>query len=236
MQNKTISSALIILAVLSIILIFFIPKSLVDEFGIGIYTIPFILVLLLISIVVILSGQKKQENPLLIERQQALNAIKQAEKNFLQHKIDKETFDNISRENNSKLIAVEAKIDIEKNKGAPKSELKKNSSISSDKRNVLKGLLDQKQIKVTELKKAEVSFYHRKIDEEGFKKISSGIKQEIINIDSQIKAIQESEEIAKLKAQLKEAAKEIARQKKTTKEFSKENYWDEVEEDLFKQM
>lgn len=236
MQKKMISSGLILLALLAIVSTFFIPKSIVEEIGPVIYAIPFILVLILIAIAVIISGKNKTDSPLLLERQQTLNAIKQAEKDFLQHKIDKATFDSLSRENNSKLIAVEAKIDVEKNKGAPKSEIKKNSSISSDKRNVLKGLLDQKQIKVTELKKAEVSFYHRKIDEEGFKKISSDIKKEIITIDSQIKGIQESEEIANLKDQLKEGAKEIARQKKSTKEHEKGDYWDEVEDDLFKQM
>lgn len=235
MNKKVFSSILIILAILAIFSTFFIPKSLVEEYGAIIYAVPFFLVLLLIAVAVIISGQKK-DNPLLIQRQQALNAIKQSERDFLQHKIDKTTFDSISQENNSKLIEIEAKIDVEKNKGAPKKEIKKNSSISSDKRNVLKGLLDQKQIKVTELKKAEGSFYHRKIDEEGFRKISSQIKHEIITIDSQIKGIQDSEEIENLKAQLKEGAKEIAKQKKVTKERAKEDYFDEVQEDVFKQI
>lgn len=235
MNKKVLSSILIILAVLAIASTFFIPKEIVESYGTFVYAIPFVLVLLLIGIAIIVSGQKK-DNPLLIDRQQALDAIKQAERNFLQHKIDKETFDKISQENNSRLIRVEAKIDVEKNKGAPKNEMKKNSSISSDKRNIIKGLLDQKQIKVTELKKAESSFYHRKIDEDGFRKISSQIKGEIITIDSQIKGIQDSEEIENLKTQLKEGAKEIARQKKVTKERAKEDYFEEVEEDVLSQM
>jgi hypothetical protein len=235
MNKKILSSILIILAILAIVSTFFIPKEIVESYGTFVYAVPFILVLVLVAIAIIISGQKK-DNPLLINRQQALSAIKQAEKNFLQHKIDKETFDKISQENNSKLIQIEAKIDVEKNKGAPKSEMKKNSSISSDKRNIIKGLLDQKQIKVTELKKAENSFYHRKIDEDGFKKISSQIKGEIITIDSQIKGIVDSEEIENLKNQLKEGAKEITKQKKVTKERAKEDYFDEVEEDLIKQM
>ena len=235
MAKKIVSSILILLALLAIISIFFIPKPFVEEYGIVIYVIPFILVLILIALAIIVSAKKKN-NPLLLDRQQALNAIKQAEKDFLQHKIDKDTFDSISQENNSKLIQIEAKIDVEKNKGAPKSEVKKNSSISSDKRNILKSLLDQKQIKVTELKKAEGSFYHRKIDEEGFRKISSAIKHEIITLDSQIKSIQDSETIENLKLQLKESAKEIAKQKKVTKEKAKEDYEDDIEEDLFEQI
>jgi hypothetical protein len=235
MNKKIISSVLIIFAVLAIASTFFIPKSIVEQIGVVVYAIPFVLVLVLIGMAVMFSAKKK-DNPLILERQQALNAIKQAEKDFLQHKIDKETFDKFSQTANSKLISIEAKIDVEKNKGAPKSEIKKNSSISSDKRIVLKGLLDQKQIKVTELKKAETSFYHRKIDEEGFKKISSNIKQDILTIDAQIKGIQESEEIESLKEQLKEAAKEIAKQKKDSKEKAKDDYWDEVEDDLLKQL
>ncbi len=235
MNKKMISSSLIILAVLAIASTFFFPKELVDEFGVLIYATPFVLVLLIIGIAIVTSKEKKQ-NPLLDQRQQALNAIKQAEKDFLQHKIDKDAFDNLTQENNSKLIEVEAKIDVEKNKGAPKNEIKKNSSISSDKRNVLKGLLDQKQIKVTELKKAESSFYHRKIDENGFKKISSTIKQEIIRLDSQIKSIQDSEEIETLKEQLKKAASEITKQKKVSKEREKEDYLDDVEDDVIKQI
>jgi len=236
MKKKMLSSILIILALLSIVSIFFIPKGIVEEYGIFVYTVPFGLVIILIVIAVVISGQKKDNSNLLIERQQAVNALKQSEKDFLQHKIDKTTFDKLSQENNSKLIQVEAKIDISKNKGAPKSEIKKNSSISSDKRNILTGLLDQKQIKVTELKKAENSFYHRKIDEEGFRKISSTIKEEIITIDSQIKGIQDSEAIENLKEQLKEGAKEISKQKKVNKERAKEDYLGEVEEDLVKQM
>jgi len=213
MNKKTLSSILVLFAILAIVSTFFIPKSIVEDYGALIYAIPFILVLLLIGFAIIISGKKK-ENPLISQRQQALNAIKQSEKDFLQHKIDKGTFDKLSQENNSKLIEIEAKIDVEKNKGAPKSEIKKNSSISSDKRNILKGLLDQKQIKVTQLKKAEGSFYHRKIDEEGFRKISSEIKQEIITIDSQIKGIQDSEAIENLKEQLKQSGIELTKQKK----------------------
>ena len=194
------------------------------------------MVLVLITIAIILSNGQKKNNPLIVERQQVLNAIKQSEKDFLHHKIDKDTFDKVTQESNSKLIEVEAKIDVGKNKGAPKVDVKKNSSISSADRNSLNTLTDQKQIKLTELKKAEASFYHRKIDENGFKKISSKLKQEIITIDAQIKGIQNSEAIENLKDQLKEGAKEIAKQKKITKEKDKENYFDEVEEDLLKQI
>lgn len=243
MNKKVISSGLIILALMVIALAFFIPASFIEEYSIFIYLFPIILSIILIGLAINLKEkkekkkeEKKEDDELILQRQQIINAIKQSEKDYLQRKIDKETFDKFSRENNSKLIAIEAKIDVQKNKDISKSELKKNNSISSDKRNVLKGLLEQKQIKVTELKKAENGFYHRKIDENNFKKISSQIKQEIITLDAQIKGIQDSEEIKLLKEQLKEGAKEISKQKKISKELNKKEYWDEVEEDLLKQI
>jgi uncharacterized membrane protein YtjA (UPF0391 family) len=80
----------------------------------------------------------------------------------------------------------------------------------------------------------QIESYKNSIPEYG--KISSEIKREIITLDSQIKSIQDSEEIENLKNQLKEGAKEIAKQKKITKERVKENYLDEVEDDVFKQI
>lgn len=235
MNKKIISTILIILALITIALAFLIPISFVEEFSIFVYGLPIVLAIILIGLAFSLR-EKKENNELIVQRQQIINAIKQAENDFLKHKINKETFDKFTNENNAKLISIEAKIDVQKNRGAKKEEVKKNTSISNDKRSVLKGLLEQKQIKVTELKKAENSFYHRKLDENGFKNISSQIKQEIITLDSQIKWIQESEEIELLKKQLKEGAKEIAKQKKISKELNKKEYWDEVEEDLIKQI
>ena len=243
MNKKTLTTILVIFALIIIALAFFIPSDFVEEFGVFVYAIPIVLAVILLGLAFTLREKKENKNEnknensdLILERQQTINAIKQAESDFLKHKISKETFDKFTSENNAKLISIEAKIDIQKNKGAKKEEIKKNVSVSSDKKKVLKGLLEQKQIKVTELKKAEASFYRRKIDETTFKNISSQIKQEIITIDAQIKGIQDSEEIELLKRQLKEGAREISKQKKISKELKKKDYLDEIEEDLLKQI
>ena len=154
----------------------------------------------------------------------------------MQHKIDKATFDSISRERNADLIRVEAEIDAQKHKGLGGEEQKISKSVSSDKRRVILGLLEEKQKKVYELKLAESSYLKRKISQETFLKISSEVKKEIIAIDSQIKSIQSSEEISRLKEQLKEGGKEIAKQEKLSSERRKQDNLEIMEEDIFEQV
>ncbi|MFA6399492.1 MAG: hypothetical protein WCW44_03945, partial [archaeon] len=126
-------------------------------------------------------------------------------------------------------------IDSQKNKNLSKEDMKKADALSSDKRKILFDLLEQKQKKVHQLKIAESTFYKRKIDEETFQKISSDIKMEIISLEGQIKALQETAEINKIKEQLKESAKEIIKQEKTSKDRTKLDYWEELGEDVFEQ-
>jgi len=110
---------------------------------------------------------------LLEERRRIVTELKGAEINFLKHKIDRPTFDAISKERNSDLIRIEAEIDSHKHKGLNSAELKIANSVSSDKRKVISGLLDEKQKKVYELKLAESGYLKRRISEEVFQKISS---------------------------------------------------------------
>lgn len=180
-------------------------------------------------------GKKSPIDALLDERRRVSNELAEAERNFLRHKIDKPTFDAISRERNSDLIRVEAEIDAHKHTGLGKEELKAMENVSSDKRKIISGLLEEKQKKVYELKLAESSYLKRKISEEVFQKISSEVKKEKISIDSQIKSIQDSEEISHLKANLKAGAMEVARQEKLSDERKKQDYFEEMEEEIFEQ-
>jgi hypothetical protein len=193
------------------------------------YGVVGILVLILIIILVIVNkgGRKrsKKEQPkkgkfhardARRRREEITQELKEAEKRFLKHKIDKETFDKISKEKNAELIRLEAELDTKKKERLNFEEAKALDTVSKDKRQVLSGLMEQKQKKVHELKIAERSYLKRKIDEKTFKKISSEVKQEIISIEGKIRAIHKSEEVEKLKSQLKEGAREIAKQKNNT--------------------
>jgi len=182
---------------------------------------------------------KKKSVPksdLQLKRQNLLAELKEAEKQFMQHKIDKSTFDKISQAKNSELVLVEAEIDTEKRKDIPKEDLKRVEKLHAEKKEILLGLLNQKQLKVHELKIAESMLYKRKINESVFQKISSQIKSELITIEAQIKVIYANEEIMELKDVLKQGAKEITKQKKLTQKWKKYDYAEEVERDLLGQI
>ncbi|MFA6065071.1 MAG: hypothetical protein WC746_04485 [archaeon] len=235
MDRKITSIAIILIAVIMILAIPFIPKELTDQYGLIIFLVPIAIVIGALFLAVLLVNKKNHVDIFQEDRQKLTAELKEAEKQFLQHKIDKSTFDTISKKNHAELIRIEAEIDSQKNKNLSKEDMKKADALSSDKRKILFDLLEQKQKKVHQLKIAESTFYKRKIDEETFQKISSDIKMEIISLEGQIKALQETAEINKIKEQLKESAKEIIKQEKTSKDRTKLDYWEELGEDVFEQ-
>ncbi|MEK6958878.1 MAG: hypothetical protein AABW59_02420 [archaeon] len=168
------------------------------------------------------------------ERQKLLEQIKEAEGQYLKHKIDQPTYEKITQEKHQTLIKIESEIDASKKqelKLTPK-EMKRVDNVSHDKKKILLGLLEQKQKKVNELSIAEKKYLKRQIDDESYKNISGQISKEIIDIEGQISSIQKTDEIESLKAQLKEGAKEIVRQNKN----SKERNFEEMEDEIFSQM
>ncbi len=236
MDRKITSFGIILLTIIAIASVPFIPAELIEQYGPIVFAVPLGLIIVAIILALVLVKKKGKLEELQQQRQNLIVELKEAEKKYLKHKIDQPTFDNISKEKHSSLIKVEAQIDSLKSKNLPKEDLKKADTVSSDKRKVLFDLLQQKQIKIHELKIAENGYYKRRIDETTFQKIASEIKREIITIESQIQALQEAEEINKLKEQLKESAKEITKQKKVTAARSKEDFMQQMQDDIFDQM
>lgn len=236
MDKKISSIAIIILAVLVIFTIPFIPQELIDTYGLNLLLAPIALIIVVLVIIFLLVNKKTQVDVLQENRKKIVFELKEAEKQFLQHRLDKVTFDSLSKEKNAELIKVDAEIDSLKKVDLTKEELKIAQMVGSDKKKVLLGLLEQKHKKIHELKIAEQSYLKRKVDEESFKKISGDIKKETISIESQIKSILESEEIAKLKEELKAGAREIKRQIKSTQDRDLKSPTDEMEDDLLAQL
>lgn len=236
MNKKTSTIIVIILGILLILsiptLIDLLPKDIVENYGATIIIAPIVLVILVIIIAAFLLN-KKTSNPLVQKRDVLLEELKVAEREYLKHKITKETFDSISREKNGDLIKVEAEIDSQKKQTLEKKDAKSLDNMSNDKRKVLSGLLEQKQNKVHELKLSEQSYLKRKIDETTYAKISSDIRKELVSIEAQINSLQKADEIEKIKDQLKEGAREIARQKKTSKE---RNLDEELNDEVIEQL
>jgi cell division protein FtsL len=235
MDRKITSIVIIVVAILLILSIPFIPKELIDQYGLIVFLVPIAILIIVLFVAVMIVNKKDHVNLLEDDRHKLIVELKEAEKQYLQHKIDKSTFDAISKKNNSALIKLESDIDFQKNKQLSKADMKKADALSSDKRKILFDLLEQKQKKVHELKIAEGSYLKRKIDEETYKKISSDIKTELISIDAQVRALQETAEIDKIKDQLKESAKEIVKQKKSSDARNVLDYMDEMEEEVFEQ-
>ncbi len=253
MDRRITSVIIVVLFLAAIVSIFFmkdLAPQLVEEFGILVYIAPLVFVMVLIGILIVVSSvaskiqipqrPKKdivqKSNDISLERQKVTNALKEAERQYLKHKIDKETYDSICQEQNQKLIEIESEMDSLKSADLPKEDLKKAKTVSSDKKKIIMKLMEQKQKKTHELKIAEKSYLKRKIDQNSFQRITSDINKEIISIEGQITAIQNSDEIAKLKSSLKEGAKEIARQEKLSTERKREEQLDEVEDDLMNQL
>ncbi|HNV01377.1 MAG TPA: hypothetical protein PKK60_03040 [archaeon] len=161
------------------------------------------------------------------------NELIEFEKQFLKNKISKDLFDNTSKEKHEQLIKIETLLDSKKKIDLSDKEIKKINEVSNDKKKILKGLFEQKLLKLHELNLTEQTYLKRKIDETIYLKISSNIKKEIISIDSQINSITKQEEINKLKSQLKDAGKEILKQKRNTKTRNLEEI---IQDDLFEQL
>ena len=189
----------------------------------------------IVAPVQVLKDDKKiDEKELKEKRDELALGLKEAEKQFLKNKIDKQTFADISKTKNSELIKIEASIDSKRKINLTNDEIKELNSVSKDKKKILQDLLEQKQRKVYELQVTEKSFYKRKIDEVTFKKISNEIKSEIISIEGKIKAIQKSSAVEKMKEELKKGAIEVTKQKeKTQKRKSEEEIF---EEEMFEQI
>jgi hypothetical protein len=216
-MNKRNSTILVIIAALiSIGLIPFVPAQLVDEFGPAILFSPLLIVVIVIVLVFFLYSRSQASNELANKRNVILNELSIAEKEFMQHKMDQETFDSLTQLKNTELIVVESELDLQRKKDLPKEDVERTKNLSKDKQKILLGLLNQKQLKSIELQKAEALYLKRKISENTYKKISSDIESEKVSIEAQIKSILNAEEIEHVKEQLKEGAKEIARQKKNT--------------------
>jgi len=227
-MNKKVSSGIVLaIIILMIATVFLVPKEILDAYGPALILAPFILVII-IFIAALAYTNREKRNPLLLQRQKIIEELKEAEKQFLKHKIEKSTFDSISKEKHEELIAVEAQVDMQKKQKLPAADMKKMQGLSNDKKRILTGLLEQKQKKVTELNIAEKNYYKRAIDEVTFRKISSEIQKEIISIEAQINSLQTTEEIEKLREQLKEGAKEISRQISTSKDRNLSDYENDV--------
>jgi hypothetical protein len=151
------------------------------------------------------------------EREQIISELKEAENQFLKNKISKETFDKLTKDKNAKLIRIEAGLDSDKKLRMSGEDAIAIEKVSQDKKEILKGLLLEKQRKVHELRLCEKGYLKRKIDESTYKKISEEVKSEIISIEGKIKALQKSDEIEKIKKELIEGAKEITKQQKSSK-------------------
>jgi hypothetical protein len=181
-------------------------------------------------------NEKKENKKSLVdlekERAQIQEEMKIAEKQFLKHKIDTNTFNSITRESNRKLITIEAEMDTMKNKDLPISQMKKMKYISSDKQSALDGLFNEKINKIHQLKIAEKKYLKRNIDESTYKNIVSDINKEIISIDSRIKGLHKANEVDKIKKELKSSMDEIEKQKSLSKKRTEE----QLEEDVLNQL
>jgi hypothetical protein len=215
-----------------------IPEDLYKSYGILVILGPLVALVVVLIIITTIIDKKSNKKPNLDEKRNELSSqLKVAEKQFLRHKIDKTTFDEISKKKNSELIGVESEMDSQKKQTLSDKDVKKLEGVSRDKQKVLKGLFEQRQKKVHEIKLTEKSYFKRKINEKTFKQINSKIQKDLISIEGKIKSIQTTEQIKQLQRELKLGAKEISKQQKSTEKRKKQLSEIEIlEDDLLSQM
>jgi hypothetical protein len=236
-MDRRITSVVVILLIFGLIaatptILENVPKDLIEEYGVFLVLLPIGAIIIILIIALIIFGKKK-DSTLKEKRQALISELQEAERQFLKHKIDKKTFDDISTEKHQQLIKIEAEIDAGKKQELSEKDVKKIEDVSADKKRILKDLFEQKMKKAHELNLAEQNYLKRKIDEETYIKISSDIKKEMISLDGQINSINTASEIEKVKEQLKSGAREVARQKQNTKE---RGLGDELEEEVIEQL
>jgi len=127
---------------------------------------------------------KKSVSSLEEKRQFLLSANKEAEKRFLKHLLDEETYRKILSANERRLIEIDA--ELKARDSFPKLSEKETKGLDSHSRHRLKALLDEKRKAVSEFELAKTKFYKHRIDEKTFQEIASEKQSKIVEVDTLI--------------------------------------------------
>jgi len=152
---------------------------------------------------------------LFAEKKRLLNAIKIAERRYMQRKLSEKDFNKIFKEKQQRLIELEATIDQKYNREKKQEIDKELLSVQTKKRHILRSLLDEKKRVIKEMGIAEKRYLKRRIDAKTYQNLVQKNQQRLIELEASIREMYSEASISKVMKNLKQKIRELKKQKKT---------------------
>jgi len=166
--------------------------------------------------------RKPSLKSLFAEKKRLLEAIRIAEKKYMQRKLSEKDFNGIFKEKQRLLIGVEAMIDQQYNRESSEKIGREILDVQAKKRHVLRELLDEKMRLIREMDLMEKSYLKRKIDSKTYQEMVQKNQHELVEIEADIKSIYEEANVSKVMSSLKEKLAELEKRKKESKKKKKD--------------
>ncbi len=127
-------------------------------------------------------------------KQQLLNEIRTAESKWRKRKISEKVFEEMNEENQQKLVALEAEIELKKvEENINRTVHEKAAELTESEKAQLETLLKEKEILLRQAKVAKKKYLKRKLDEKTYRSISTVQQKKLIVIETKIKMLYRAE-------------------------------------------
>ncbi|MFH0955290.1 MAG: hypothetical protein V1777_04265 [Candidatus Micrarchaeota archaeon] len=183
--------------------------------------------------------QKPALDGLLSERRKLLSQIEEAEKRFLNRQLTDDSFQKFKAQKQKELVETESKIAVlTKPQAEPSSA--DTADVASRDKHKLKELLEKKQLINQTFAIAEQKYLKRELSEAEFSELQEKTNTDLLETDSEIKALTQNPQIKHVQAELE---RELKRAKFEKHAKRKRRVWaegevqdtDEIAEELFDQ-
>jgi hypothetical protein len=188
MGKKTTTILIVLIIIISILSFFFIPKEIIDDFGIFIFILPIIIIILIILIAIYLNSKKnkstKKDNVFTKNVNEKLDKQKEEDKN--------KNFNNNSNKNDPdntlprRLQYFNNKsLNNNNNNNIKSNELKSNITTKKNPVSII-GLKKERDVIQDQIKIAEKKYLTNKIDNPTFQSVIQESNNQLIKIEANI--------------------------------------------------
>jgi hypothetical protein len=187
MGKKTTTILIVLIIIISILSFFFIPKEIIDDFGIFIFILPIIIIILIILIAIYLNSKKnkstKKDNVFTKNVNEKLDKQKEEDKN--------KNFNNNSNKNDPdntlprRLQYFNNKSLNNNNNNIKSNELKSNITTKKNPVSII-GLKKERDVIQDQIKIAEKKYLTNKIDNPTFQSVIQESNNQLIKIEANI--------------------------------------------------
>lgn len=196
------------------------------------------IVFLIAAILLYFHTSQSPLDALLSERRKQLVQIEDAEKRFLSRQMTQESFEKFKAQRQKELVSIESKIAMLTQ--APKEENPSDTAdVAGKNKHKLKELLEKKELVNQSFGIAEKKYLKRELSEAEFNELQEKTTSELLEIDSEIKALTKDPQVQKAVAELSREIKKA----KPNPHPKRKRVWaegeiqdvDEIAEELFDQ-